>query len=637
MLRICTTAVLACALCGAALAQESGAEATVVFAANLEDRGGCHRNDAYGADLFVVTLDTETFEVSGLRKIAGEAGVAEWFPAFHPDGRLVAYNRMVRRRGPGGPLQEVWVVSLADGDRYRLLENARFPQFSPDGGRIYFSAKVGRRHDVFYAPVSLDQKTGRLVAGERVRLTDARHAGEMVADPHPTPDGRRLVVTFKKSHDRPAGVGVMGADGSAPRRLTPENGSGHASVSPSGAAVAFGMATRGTLGVVVERNGVWGATTLLPLTQAPKKLAKHDPRFGGTATLDWTYPEWLGDKALLVSAQGGHRRGGRREFEMSRLYVVRLKGGVGGPVDLFDFSGAVEKSIGKKGRDFCTAAAYLPEPKVGAYLAETAEVVEVSGKMWRIPYAGTLTPLVEKARKILDGKSAYKSGKLTKPRFVFLRRANLFQTFALVHLPEDWDGRKRRRLIVHLHGSYGNAATQFDRWQALAVDRGMGVAALQYATGGREVERRGKKAHMRAVDVAALVDVLLRHLRATDVMLHGFSLGGALSLAVTCADARGLNRVRLCVFNAGGVGGDHPLVKALCSADAANVLAGKKFYFYLPGADAESGLRACRLVEEHGGEVIKLVRDERRGHAAFFFERRDLMAETVKEFDALTR
>ena len=36
MLRICTTVVLACALCGAALARESGAEATVVFAANLD-------------------------------------------------------------------------------------------------------------------------------------------------------------------------------------------------------------------------------------------------------------------------------------------------------------------------------------------------------------------------------------------------------------------------------------------------------------------------------------------------------------------------------------------------------------------------------------------------------------------------
>ncbi|MBK9341716.1 MAG: hypothetical protein IPN07_01440 [Dehalococcoidia bacterium] len=66
----------------------------LAFASNLSDSTGasCRYADASGCDIYTVVYDATTGDVSDLRKVAGAAGVGDWFPSLSPDGCWVAHN-----------------------------------------------------------------------------------------------------------------------------------------------------------------------------------------------------------------------------------------------------------------------------------------------------------------------------------------------------------------------------------------------------------------------------------------------------------------------------------------------------------------------------------------------------------------
>jgi Tol biopolymer transport system component len=134
---------------------------------------------------------------TGKRNLTRSPGVADWSPAFSPDGRSIAYMSA----------HELWVMR-ADGSRRRRLthggELSEYPTWAPDGRALAFSGVRGGNFEIV-----------RLQDGAERLLT--RDPGQ---DKWPawSPDGR--TIAFVSDREGGEDVYVMNADGSGVRNVS---------------------------------------------------------------------------------------------------------------------------------------------------------------------------------------------------------------------------------------------------------------------------------------------------------------------------------------------------------------------------------------------------------------------------------
>jgi len=106
--------------------------------------------------------------------IDGDAGRASTGLQWSPDGRHVA----------GSDANDVWLHTLG-GESKRLIEDAAFPTFSPDGREIAFQRNAGQDHrEVWIVPIAGGEP--RMVAGGNVHYSHPKW--------HPTDADRILFV-----------------------------------------------------------------------------------------------------------------------------------------------------------------------------------------------------------------------------------------------------------------------------------------------------------------------------------------------------------------------------------------------------------------------------------------------------------
>jgi len=148
------------------------------------------------------------------RRLTDQAGsVAR--PAFSPDGRWVAYYRVLAGR------RDVWTVPVAGGDPIRFTDDPAadiHPCWSPDGTQLAFASEREGASRIWVAPVVAGRP-----AGPARRLT----AGPTADDaPAWSPDGRWIAYIGGAPTGR-ADVWVVEASGSGtPRMLATEGSAG---------------------------------------------------------------------------------------------------------------------------------------------------------------------------------------------------------------------------------------------------------------------------------------------------------------------------------------------------------------------------------------------------------------------------
>lgn len=248
---------------------------------------------ARASDLYLVSPSGK----NGIRLT--HSALAERFPVWSPNGRLIAFER--QRGGATGPGSAAVFVMTAEGRHIRritrwirglLLE----PTWSPDGRQLAYVRPVGSEDsgDIFVVD-SRSHKTTNLT----------RTPNEDESSPAWSPDGRQIAYESDGTSVNGAlHLYVMRADGSARRRLTRgrDIGTSAPDWSPDGSRLLFDHGPGGSWIAVIKADGT-----------GEKLLVNTDGSVGPS-------PSWSPDGKRIVFA--ATRPAGR----ISQLYVMKANG-----------------------------------------------------------------------------------------------------------------------------------------------------------------------------------------------------------------------------------------------------------------------------------------------------------------------
>ena len=306
-LLIAPSLLLACALtvgCGqrgtpASMTETSGTETTETAAVvpgqlAFEITEGLGQYNGSGT-IWVVNTDG-----TALQKVAdGPRGYRLEHPAWSPDGQRIAYHFGVYHWGTGWlDTHSIWVMS-SDGTKQTQLTyspaGCLWPEWSPDGTKIAFSAYSAQEHEGHIAVMSADGS----------QVTTVTTGKTFDAFPDWTPDGK--LIFLRKPYTKtkaPGDLFVVNADGTALARLTRTGSIGCFKLSPDGTTIAF-------------HDTVASQVRLMPVDASAPPTVLIDDDFG------WIFVEitWAPDgRALAVGCSSLEAASG------AEIHVVNADG-----------------------------------------------------------------------------------------------------------------------------------------------------------------------------------------------------------------------------------------------------------------------------------------------------------------------
>jgi Tol biopolymer transport system component len=261
MNKLFATAVSAAAIALVALAAASGpARATYPGATNGRIAFGIRIND--NTDVYSVRPGGQD-----LRRLTTDPGF-DACAAYSADGRRIAYCS-----GHGGGPVQVWTMKQNGTDKQQVTHMsgpAIFPDFSPDGSQIVFTAQpAGSPTRDIYVVGSDGNGLTRLTSG----------VGNNVY-PAFSPDGSKIV--FNSNRTGTSQVYVMNVNGSGQTQLTfdPQPKDQVSDWSPDGSKIAYLADTHGISDVV---NPSWGDIWVMNADGSGQHPITSGATFYGTA------------------------------------------------------------------------------------------------------------------------------------------------------------------------------------------------------------------------------------------------------------------------------------------------------------------------------------------------------------------
>ena len=236
MSKILAITAIAAALSVAALAAASGpARATYPGATNGRIAFGI--NVGGNTDVYTARPDGQ-----GLRRLTTDPGF-DACAAYSADGRRIAYCS-----GQGGGPVQVWTMKQNGTDKEQVTHMtgpATFPDFSPNGSKIVFTAK----------PAGSLTRDIYVIGSDGSDLTSLTTGEGDNAYPAFSPDGSKVVFTSDRTGTRQ--VWLMNADGTGQRQLTfdAQTKDQVPDWSPDGTKIAYLADTHGIADIV---NPSWG-------------------------------------------------------------------------------------------------------------------------------------------------------------------------------------------------------------------------------------------------------------------------------------------------------------------------------------------------------------------------------------------
>ncbi len=181
--------------------------------------------------------------------------------------------------------------------------------------------------------------------------------------------------------------------------------------------------------------------------------------------------------------------------------------------------------------------------------------------------------------------------------------------------------------IVSLHGAgrpaKGFATDDLAIWQPHLKDRDVGLVCLQWWLGTGD----GPNDFYSPREIYREIDLALQHLKVKpgNVMLEGFSRGGANSYAVMALDAgRGKHYFSLAVASSGGISLNYPPNRDIINGDYGDhPLKGTHWITVAGGRDQNpdrDGIpgmkRTAAWLRDQGAIIVESIEDQNTGHGA---------------------
>lgn len=204
---------------------------------------------AYSGGFTFADRDTEIFVTSQSgdgRKALTNNAVADYEPAWSPDGDRIAFVRQNRVTVPGGRSDwqvDIWVMNADGSGQKKLTDDLSYegaPSWSPDGSKIAFH-KTGVGTDIWI--MNADGTVPR-------RLTNTPYAEN---DPDFSPDGRKLAFTSDRQYNKEE-VYTRNLDGTALTNVTNSRyvAEGEPAWSPDGTRLAYTKSLSGNIEIFTK-------------------------------------------------------------------------------------------------------------------------------------------------------------------------------------------------------------------------------------------------------------------------------------------------------------------------------------------------------------------------------------------------
>lgn len=282
----------------------------------------CHSDSQLGCDLFVTDVNLTTRQAGVVTLVAGEANVTEAYPTLSSSGRFVVYTR-IAVDGAGAQTHELYAADLEKKTAgVRIYRGGKFPSFTSDDRKLFFSRDTVGGGDIWVADVVLDAVAGSVTLGTPTRLTSP--AMGFVKAEDPTAVGATGSVAFHylatASSQAAAGYLAFGATTFTPL----SESAGHIVANSAGNAIAVSSSVGSSLGVIRSAGAGWSARQNVALPTAPAFFSSDDARFGAVSLLGWVPGDWLDDDHLIANLHGGTLNGTSKVYSMCRLVLVTL-------------------------------------------------------------------------------------------------------------------------------------------------------------------------------------------------------------------------------------------------------------------------------------------------------------------------